>query len=255
MKALSFLLAALAAPAVLCCSASAADTAPEAIKGMLPCNGTVVQGSVVRIERDAEFVKLHQAALEAFAKLPQDKQKAIAEASDPSKVMSYNADLWPNKADYDKYVAAWKKSRLVRAMDVALGLQENADKTYSVLSATKVAENAVQPITLGALRYNPAKNVWISNNGELTAKPFSAGEDFDFGAQTGTEWRMEKEDALSKMAEMVRITKTTDGKFVFVAYSLVEVSAISGAPISQHGYIIAFPQTAASANTAKPGQK
>lgn len=255
MKAFSFLLAALAAPVVLSCSAAAADEAPEALKGMLPCNGTVIQGSVVRIARDPEFVKLHQEAIQAFAKLSQEKQKTIAEKSDASTLMDYDADIWPDRADYDKYVAAWKKSRMVGAMDVALGLQKNEDGSYSVLSATKVADNATMPITIGALKYDAKKNVWVSNNGELTATPFSAGENYDFGAQTGTEWKMEKEDALSKLAEMVRVTKSTDGKMIFVAYALSEVSAISGTPIAQHGYMLAFPVATASVNAGKPGQK
>lgn len=255
MKAYSFLLAAMAAPAVLCCNATAADEAPAALKGMLPCNGTVMQGTVVRVERDPEFVKLHQEAIQSFAKLPQEKQKTIAEKSDPSTLMDYDADIWPDKAAYDKYVEMWKKSRIIGVMEVALGLKKGDDGKFSVLSATKVNENNVAPITIGALRYDPAKNVWISNNGELTASSFSAGDNYDFRAQTGTEWKLTKEDRLSKLAEMVRVSKTTDGKIVYVAYGLTEVSAISGTVIAQHGYMLAFPQTTASANATKPGQK
>lgn len=257
MKAFTFLLAALAAPAVLCCNAAAADEAPAALNGMLPCDGTVLQGAVVRIERDPEFIKMHQEAVANFAKLPEDKQKAIAEKSDPSTLMEYDADIWPDKAVYDKYVELWKKSSIVGTMEVALGLKKGDDGKYSVLSATKVADNAVAPITIGALRYDPAKNVWVSNNGELEATPFSAGENYDFHAQTGTEWKLTKEDRLSKLAEMVRVAKTTDGKIVYVCYALTEVSAISGTVIAQHGYILAFPvaKGKVSAQTTKPGQK
>lgn len=256
MKAFSFLLAALAAPALLCSTAFAEDPAPEALKGMLPCNGTAIQGTVVRLERDPEFVKLHQAAQQRFAQLPEDKQKAIAEASDPSRLMEYNADLWPDKAEYEQYVANWKKTRIIGSMDVALGLKKTGADTYAVLSATKVGDNGnVLPITIGALKYNATKNVWISNNGELTATPFSADANYDFGAQTGTEWKLEKEDSLSKLVEYVRVSKTTDGKIVYVAYALTEISAISGSPIANHGYMLLFPMPTASANAAKPGQK
>lgn len=254
MKAFSFILAAMAAPAVLCCNAAAADEAPAALKGMLPCNDTFIQGTVVRIERDPEYIKLEQEVQQAFAKLPQDKQKAFAEKYDPSTLPDYNADIWPDKAAYDKYVELRKKSRIIGTMEVALGLKKGADGTYSVLSATKVGDG-VAPITIGALHYDPAKNVWISNNGELTASPFSAGDNYDFHAQTGTEWKLTKEDRLSKLAEMVRVSKTTDGKIVYVAYGLTEVSAISGTVIAQHGYMLAFPQGTPNANATKPGQK
>lgn len=250
----SLLFALVAAPAALCSMVQAAE-APEALKGMLPCNGTLAQGAVVRVVRDESFVKLHQAALERFAKLPEETRKAIAEKSDAATLMEYNADIWPDKAEYDEYVAAWKKSGLQAVTEVALGLTPSGENTYRVLSATRVADNSTMPITMGSLTYDAAKNVWISNNGEMTASPFSAGENFDFGAQTGTQWELTKEDSLSRLHELVRITKTTDGKMVYVLYNLTEQSAISGSIITNHGYMIAFPIATASANAGKPGQK
>lgn len=258
MKNTSFLLALLAAPAMLCSTAVAAPAAtgtPEALKGMLPCNGTVAQGAVVRVVRDEEFVKLHQAALERFAKLSEEQKKAIAEKSDAATLMDYNADIWPDKAEYDAYAAAWKKSQLQAVTEVALGLAPAGDGKFRVLSATRMADNNTMPITMGSLTYDSKKNVWISNNGEMPAEAFSAGENFDFGAQTGTQWELTKEDSLSKLHELVRITKTTDGKMVFVLYNLTEQSTISGAVIANHGYMLAFPITTAAAATGKPGQK
>lgn len=251
----SILFALLAAPAVLCSTVQAAPEAPEALKGMLPCNGTLAQGAVVRVVRDESFVKLHQTALERFAKLPEETRKAIAEKSDAATLMDYNADIWPDKAEYDEYVAAWKKSVLQFVTEVALGLAPAGQDMFRVLSATRMADNNTMPITMGSLTYDAKKNVWISNNGELTAEPFSAGENFDFGAQTGTQWQMTKEDSLSKLHELVRITKTTDGKMVYVLYNLTEQSAITGSVIANHGYMLAFPITTASAAASKPGQK
>jgi hypothetical protein len=69
------------------------------------------------------------------------------------------------------------------------------------------------------------------------------------------EWKMEKKDSLSTLNEMIRLTKATDGKAVFLYYSLIEKSAISGSVIANHGYTIIFPITSASANTTRPGQK
>lgn len=244
----------LAAPAVLCSTVQAAE-APEALKGMLPCNGTLAQGAVVRVVRTEEFAKLHQAALERFAKLPEETRKTIAEKSDAATVMDYNADIWPDKAEYDNYVAEWKKSALQAVTEVALGLAPSGNGQFRVLSATRVANNDTMPITMGSLTYDSKKNVWISNNGEMAGKTFEAGENFDFGAQTGTQWELTKEDSLSRLHELVRITKTTDGKMVYVLYNLTEQSAITGSVIANHGYMLAFPIATAAAGTGKPGQK
>ncbi|MBR2314123.1 MAG: hypothetical protein IKA55_04620 [Akkermansia sp.] len=248
------ILAMLAAPAALC-GAAYADAAPEAIGGYLPCNGTTMAGAVIRPVRDASFVELHRAAIERFIQLPKEKQEAINAKGAPDRLMSYDADLWPDKAEYDKYAEAWKKTQMARLADVRVGFQHKGGKVYSVLSATRVANGEAMPLTIGSLQYDGNKNVWISNNGELKGKEFTAGEDFDYGPQAGNEWVMEKKDSLSALREMVRLTKSTDGKAVFLYYSLTERSAISGTVIANHGYTIIFPITSASAATSRPGRK
>ena len=248
------ILAILAAPVALC-SAAYAESAPEAIAGYLPCNGNTMQGSVVRPVRDPSFIELHRAAIERFLKLPKEKQEAINAKSSPERLMDYDADLWPDKAEYEKYAEAWKKTKLAMLADVRVGLQSDGNNVYSVLSGTRMANGGSMPLTIGSLRYDGNKNVWISNNGELTGTAFSADEKSDYGPQTGNEWKMEKKDSLSTLNEMIRLTKATDGKAVFLYYSLIEKSAISGSVIANHGYTIIFPITSASANTTRPGQK
>ncbi len=247
-------LALLAAPVVLC-SATHADSAPEAIAGYLPCNGSTIQGSVIRPMHEENFVELHRAVIQRFAQLPEDKQKAINEKGTPDRLIDYTADLWPDKSEYEKYAKAWKSVKLARLADVRVGLKGDGNNMYSVLSGTRVANGGTMPLTIGSLRYNAGKNVWVSNNGELTRKDFSADENFIFGAQTGNEWVMEKKDSLSSLKEMVRLTKSTDGKAIFLYYNLQERSVISGTVIANHGYTIIFPITSASARATRPGQK
>lgn len=244
----------LAAPAVLCSTASA-ETAPEVISGYLPCNGSTIQGSVIRPVRDDSFVELHRAAIQRFQQLPKEKQEAINAKGAPDRLMDYDADLWPDKAEYEKYKEAWKKTRLAMLADVHVGLISEGNNIYSVFSGTRASNDGTMPLTIGTLRYNAEKNVWISNNGELIGSEFSAGENFDYGAQTGTEWKLEKKDSLSTINEMLRITKSTDGKAVFLYYSLVDRSAINGSVIANHGYAIIFPITSTSARATRPGQK
>ncbi len=254
MKLTNAIFAMLAAPAAICC-AGYAEAAPEAIAGYLPCNGATAQGSVVRPVRDASFIELHRAAIERFAKLPKEKQEAINAKSAADRLMDYDADLWPDKAEYEKYTEAWKKTKLALLADVRVGLKDDGNNTYSVISATRMSNGATMPLTIGSLRYNGGKNVWVSNNGELAGTPYTADEKNEYGAQTGNEWTLEKKDSLSQLTEKVRLTKATDGKAVFLYYSLIERSAISGSVIANHGYVIVFPITTASANATRPGQK
>ncbi len=254
MNQRNFILAMLAAPAVLC-STALADAAPKAIADYLPCNGTTMQGSVIRPVRDASFIELHQAAISRFVKLPKEKQDAINAKGAADRLMSYDADLWPDKEEYTKYAEAWKKTQMARLADVRVGFQQKEGQVYSVLSATRIANGDTMPLTVGSLKYDGGKNVWVSNNGELTGKEFSADESFDYGPQTGNEWNLEKKDSLSTLREMVRLTKSTDGKAVFLYYSLSERSSISGTMIANHGYTIIFPITSASAATSRPGRK
>ena len=244
----------LAAPAVICC-AGYAEAAQGAVAGYLPTNGGTLAGSVIRPIRDASFAELHRAAIQRFAQLPEEKQKAIDAKSSPDHLMTYDADLWPDKAEYEKYTAAWKKTQMARLADVRVGLKSEGKDIYSVISATRLSNGGTMPLTIGSLRYNAAKNVWVSNNGELTGEAFSADESFDYGPQTGNTWKLEKKDSLSQLNEMIRLTKRTDGKAVFLFYSLTERSSISGTVIANHGYTIIFPITSASAQTSRPGQK
>ncbi len=248
------ILALLAVPAVIC-SAGYAEAAPEAITGYLPCNGGTIAGSVIRPARDASFVELHRAAFQRFAQLPKEKQEAINAKSTPDHLMEYDADLWPDKAEYESYAAAWKKTQMIRMADVRVGLKDDGNNIYSVISATRMSNGNSLPLTIGSLRYDANKNVWVSNNGTLTGSTFSADETFDYGAQTGNEWKLEKKDSLSQLSETIRLTKRTDGKAVFLFYSLTERSSISGTVIANHGYTIIFPITSASAQTTRPGQK
>ena len=249
-----FLMTLLAAPVVMC-SAAHAEKAPEALAGYLPCNGTAIAGTVIRPVRDQSFIELHQAAIKRFVQLPKEKQEAINKKGAADRLMTYDADLWPDKAEYEKYAAAWKKTQMARLADVHVGLKAAGDGMYNVLSATRVSNGNSMPLTIGSLRYDSKKNAWISNNGELTGTSFSADETFDYGPQTGNEWKLEKKDSLSTLNEMIRITKATDGKAVFLYYSLTERSAISGTVIANHGYTILFPITTASAHATRPGRK
>lgn len=254
MKSSTLLNTLFTASAAVCASVFAQEVKTD-IRDYLPCDGSVKQGAVVQIARDPSFIELHKTAVERFIKLPKEKQDNINKSGSANKLMPWTADIWPDKAEYERYREAWKKSRIVPRADVAVGLRDNGNNQFSVLSATRMPDGSTMPLTIGSLQYDGNKNTWKSNNGELKPAAFAAGEDYDFGAQTGTEWSLEKEDSLSKLKETLLISKTTDGKAIYVAYAMNEVSAISGTVIANHGYVLLFPIQTERANATRPGRR
>ncbi len=254
MKAFTPLFALLATPALL--APALAAEAPGALAGYLPSDGSLIQGAAVRAVVDPSLTDLNKAIVENFNKLPEEKKAAFVKEFDPNKAMPYDEAIFGDKATYDKYIEAWKKTKVVPVSGVAMGLLASGTKgVWHVHSVTLDASGKTLPLTISALKYDANKNVWISNNGELEAKPYEVDDTFSFGAQSGTEWTYAQEDSLSKLRETVRVTKTTDGEAVYVYYKFSESSAISGITIAQGEYMLRFPIVAAGAGLSTPGQK
>ena len=255
MKAILPIIALMAAPAMIA-QAYGAESA-GVLQGLLPTDGSMQTGVAVVPQHVQELAPLHQQFVRKLQTLDKEKQKAILESFDPQKLMPYNADIWPDKAEYEKYKAEWKKVKLVATQNVAVGLKNSGKDRWTVISLREdPATKRTMPLTISALTYDSGKNIWISNNGELTAKEYSSTEDHVFGAQLGHEWKLEKEDSLSKMTEVLRVTKRTDGKAIFITYSFAEVSAINpDLVIAQGGYSVMIPTRTAQVNTGAPGSR
>ena len=254
MKAILPIIALMAAP-VVCTQAYGAENV-GVLNGYLPTDGTMKTGVAVAPQLTPEFAKMQQELVKKLRSLPEAKQKAFMEKYNPMILPTYDAEIWPDKAAYDSYKAEWKKSGIAALREVAIGLRSLGNNTWSVLSLTVDPQTRRSaPLTISALKYDAGKNVWISNNGELTAKTYEATEEHLYGAQTGTEWSLSKEDSLSKMSETVRISKTTDGKAVYISYAFDERSAISNAVIAQGAYTIRLAVKTAQVNMGSPGSR
>ena len=255
MKALSLLTALMLIPTL---TAQAADKA-GAMEGYLPTDGSLQRGAEVRLIHSETIQEPVRKLNEALAKLPEDKvedRNTFIKEFSANLQPSYSAAIWPDRADYDQFIEAWKKARINPVTEVAVGLQKVDDNNWRVLSVTVDAQTQKQvPLTITALRYNAEKNEWISNNGVLKASSYSAPDTSIFGAQTGTEWVLEKKDELAILRESLRASRTTDGKYVYLAYSLVERSAVTGGIIAQGDYLLRFPVQTTGANVGTPGQR
>lgn len=255
MKAFLPIIALLAAPVALT-SIGYADETPGELTGILPADGTLKPGAAVRPVFTPEFGKMQEKLSAKLNELSEEQRKAFLEDFNPLELPAYNKDIWPDKASYDAYKAEWKKVAIQPVTEVAVGLKGDGTSVWRVLSATVDAQSRkTVPLTISALSYDAARNVWISNNGELKASEYKATEDNVFGAQTGTEWKLEKEDSLSKLIEVVRVTKTTDGKSIYVTYNFSERSVISPVTIAQGAYTLRFAAGNAKVNMGTPGSR
>ncbi len=254
MKAIFPILALLAAPVVMTQTCFAGNIG--AMQGYLPTDGTMTAGYAVTPEFTQEFAQMQQSLVNRLQTLPADKQKAFMESYDPMILIPYSEDLWPARADYEAYKAEWKKARVKALREVGVGLRPGTNDTWTVLSVTTDPQTGRSaPLTISALRYDGGRNVWTSNNGELTAKDFQTTEDHVYGAQVGTEWSLTKSDSLSQMTETIRLTRSTDGKAVYLYYAFSEHSTISNSVIAQGGYVLMFPVRAAAVNAGTPGSR
>ncbi len=254
MKTFTSYFALLATPAIL--ATSYADDTPGALTGLLPYDGSLLQGAAVRAVIDPSLAEMNQAIVKNYNALPKEKKKEYQKTFDPDKAMVYDDGIFGDKATYEKYLAARKKTKVEAATVVALGLRPSSEPgVWTLISATVDASGKTLPLTIGALKYDAKKNVWISNNGTLDAEPFSADDTFAFGPQSGTQWTYKHTDALSNITEQVRVAKTTDGEFLFVSYRFLETSAVSDSVIAQGSYMLRFPVVTKKAGLSKPGQK
>lgn len=246
MKALFTVLTVLAATALVAPTAPAADTPGILVGYNLPTGANLKRGHAVRPVFSEDFQKSLQSMVTKINSLPKEKQEAYAAAFDVAVLPEFDADVW-DKAGYETYKAELKKTTIAPNQEVAISLQQLGNDEWRLNSLTVDQNKKAAPLTLGALRYNARTNVWISNNGELKATPYTTTADCIYGAQKGTEWKLEKADDLSKIVESIRFTKTDDGNFIYISYRFQETTIVSGTAIAQGGYTLRFPLDATGA--------
>lgn len=255
MKAFLSIISLLAAP-VMVQTINAAEV-PAQLSGYdFPVGDQLKLGFAVTPGFTSEFGEMQRALIEKINALGEEKIKAFVESYDPTVLIAYRADLWDSVEAYEKYKAEWKKATLQAQAQVAISLQPSGSSNWRFYAvAIDPNTNRQAPVTLSALTYNPSTNTWASAHGELKPSEYKVSEDSVFGAQTGTEWKLEKQDSFAKTTQMLRVSKTTDGKAVYVVYAFSEVSLTTGTPLNQGGYTLIFPVKKAKLDIGAPGSR
>lgn len=245
------------AAATVLVSTSMAASVPAALAGYDFVTGDQAKiGYAVTPGFTEKYAELQKGVGEKINAMDEAKRVEFAKNYNPDMLIPYNAEIWSDKKAYDEYKKEWQSTVMQGQAQVALSLQEAGDGQWNFFAVTKNPTNGqTVPLGISGLKYDAAKNTWSSSYGEMSPKEFKVTDDFIFKAQTGTEWKLEKEDIFAKTSQVLRITKTTDGKLVYVFYALAEQSKTTGAILSRQGYTLCFPVQQAQMNLGKPGSR
>jgi hypothetical protein len=239
MKPLSFITALLATVAPVC-TAAGTDIVPPALQNF-PGNGMRLNGESVTMTPTAEFIAMQKDLTAKLQQLSPEKKLEFLKNYSSTTLISYTADFWPDRADYEKYKAEWKKIAITPVQKVQVGIYNRGNNEWSLHGVTvNTFTNKVTPLTICSLVYRADSNVWISANGELTPTEITTTADNVYGARKGTAWVLKKEDALSRISETLTITRRTNSEFLYLSYDFSERTPGDGTMLAQGNYVLRF---------------
>lgn len=238
MKSLFLTLTFVSLPALI---STAVCAEVPAVLMDFPGNGMRITGETVTPAPAQEFLQMQQALLARLQTLPPQRQQEFFAAYDNTQLIPYSEDLWPDRAAYEAYRNEWKKIEIKAQQVVQLGAFDKGNNQWSLHGVSvNTFTRRTTPLAIGGLVYYADRNVWSSNNGELTASPFSCNSDNIYGARTGTTWSLSKSDAMSRITESLTISRRTNGEYLYLTYYFTERAQGSGNMLAQGNYTMRF---------------
>lgn len=204
---------------------------PEIFKGLFE-KDTPVRAQIGMVLPPAEIDK-HVAKVEAAARVDPDWFREYSTSSPPGTPLPYHEKLGLTRAEYDDYIALWRKREFRPMEDVMLLLRESTGGTWT-LTATGEAS------MLSTLRYHVEADEFRSPNGKLDRiEDIDAHPDSILGAWKGPEWRFEEETGLGQTKENIAFGKFADGKHGLVVYRVQEISS-EGTRLMDRSLVVRF---------------
>ncbi len=238
MKSFAHIIALSALPVMV--AAAQESVIPPALLNF-PANGMRVTGESIAIKLTPEFTQMQQELATRVQQLPTEKKLEFFKNYKSTTLLPYSEDLWPDKATYNLYCAEWEKISLVPQQVVQLGAYSRGGQEWGLQGVSvNTLSKQVTPLVINGFIYKADRNVWVSPNGELTPSEISTTSDNIYGARKGTAWVLNKEDALSRIREVLTITKRTNGEFVYLTYEFTERTPGEGAILAQGSYVLRF---------------
>ncbi len=216
-------------------------------------SGTLISGCVVMPEFDRDIETFVAEINKRLFALPEEERLNAMGSWTPGEPINYDERLWKDKDEYDRYMAAWDKRRIKETEVVIIGMNKTDEpKIWQINSGiVDPRTQMLMTLRLSVMKYNAKDNEWTSGNGTLKLKKkVDRPKQYVFGAMKGEEWSLEKEDALSKTQESLSITKSSDGKHIYVFYAFMEVSTATNGILEKGEFILRFPAKVKSTVTA-----
>lgn len=219
--------------AALCLSSPAlfAAEVPEVFKGLFE-KDVPVRAHIGMVVPPAEIDK-HVAKVEAAARQDPEWFKEYSTTSSPGTPLPFHEKLGLTRAEYDDYIALWRKREFRAMEEVMLLLRESSGETWTIIATGEAG-------AISTLRYQPEADTFRSPNGELARiDDIKAEADSILGEWTGPEWRFEEETSLGQTKENFAIGRFADGKHGLVVYRVQEVST-EGTRLMDRSLVIRF---------------
>lgn len=213
-----------------------AQSPPEIFTGLF-VKDTPAKGEVGIVVPPAEMDK-YIAKVAAAARQDPEWYKQYALSSTPGVPLPFHEKLQLTKEEYADYLKLWGQREFKVAEEVMLLLRESFNKTWIITGTGRAS-------SLSTLRYDAAKDSFVSPNGDLKRiTDIDAGADSILGAWKGKEWKFEEETGLGKTKENFALGRYNDGKNGVLIYRVQELSS-NGTHLLDKSLIIRFPLPAA----------
>ncbi len=204
---------------------------PEVFQGLFE-KGVPVRAHIGMVVPPGEIDK-HVAKVEAAARENPEWFEEYSTASPPGSPLPFHENLGLTRAEYDDYIALWRKREFRPVEEVMLILRENAGGTWSLTASGEAG-------MLTTLRYHPENDTFRSPNGKLgRIDDIKTDPDSILGEWSGPEWRFEEETTFGQTKENIAFGRFADEKHGLVVYRIQEIST-GGSRLMDRSLVIRF---------------
>jgi hypothetical protein len=216
--------------ALLASTPLAADV-PAVFQGLLE-KDIPVRAQIGIVLPPSEIDK-HVAKVEAAARQDPEWFRDYSTSSPPGTPLPFHEKLGLTRAEYDDYLALWRKREFRPLEEVMILLRESAGGTWTITATGEAS-------MLSTLRFHPQDDIFRSPNGELKRiEDIEAHPDSILGAWKGPEWRFEEETGLGQTKENIALGKFADDKHGLIVYRVQELSS-EGTRLLDKSIIVRF---------------
>ncbi len=220
---------------VLMSTASAAEK-PAPVDGYLPLEKMVVASALV-VDIDPGMIPIMDKIEKVMAAMPEKERDELLNKIQPGEPIPNDPRLGWTDESYAEYMKVWMKRKIRVVGSVALGLFGSGENVWNLVAMNQKS----QPLPLSTLKYDAAKKVWKSPNGELSPKGDVTFDDTNmYGAWNGKEWVLESKTMLSTLTETLVLGKTKDKRNIYFVYHKVEKDG-DGRLIDNQSLVLRLP--------------